>query len=175
MRMSHLASIVFACSISLFSTASFAQSSSNDGRCDVLNDATPKATPSLYGLCIAYWATQENGNSTASSKILEKYNNRKSNVDPVDPSMPGLCPATCWTAAELDELKVRYNNNTCDRTDNVVSWIGNEVRLEANKGIIPYSCFVSSNDITGPERFDDMLDLDVSATCYDEVVENLCN
>ena len=66
MRMSHLASIAFACSISIFATASLAQQSSNDGRCDVLSD---DATPSLYGLCIAYWATQENGNSEASSKI----------------------------------------------------------------------------------------------------------
>ena len=54
MRMSHLASIVFACSISFFSTLSFAQPAADDGRCDVLSDRTP----SLYGLCIAYWATK---------------------------------------------------------------------------------------------------------------------
>ena len=107
MRMSHLASIAFACSISLFSTVSFAQSPAEDGLC---NELLHGDTPSLYGLCIAYWATQNNGNSDASSKILEKYVARKSGSDP---DMPGLCP--CWTATQLEtwegEVKGGGNGN----------------------------------------------------------------
>ena len=102
MRVSHLASIVFACSISLFSTLSFAQSPVDDGVCDVLVGETP----SLYGLCIAYWATQDNGNAVASSKILSKFTEASG---PEGPGMPGLCP--CWSETELEKWKGKVANN----------------------------------------------------------------
>jgi hypothetical protein len=117
MRISHLASIAFACSISLFPTASFAQAPADDGRCDDLSDYTP----GLYGLCVAYWATQENGNSEASSKILEKYVARQSEANG-DPDMPGLCP--CWTADELESWESGISGTTTCYGDFGVEYAG---------------------------------------------------
>ena len=74
MNKSYLLGIAFACSISFIPTASFAVPPSDDGRCDVLLGSTP----GLFGLCMAYWATQANGNGQASSKILENTTEKSS-------------------------------------------------------------------------------------------------
>jgi hypothetical protein len=98
----YLFGVAFACIISLISTASYAQSPSSEILCDELRDATP----SLYGLCVAYWETQgiENpGEPPANAKILERY---RAKMKPGDPDMPGLpsgsdCP--CWSDDQFSE------------------------------------------------------------------------
>jgi len=177
--MSHLASIAFACSISLFSTASFAQQPSNDGRCDVLSDATP----SLYGLCIAYWATQENGNSDASSKILAKYNDRKS--DGIDPDMPGLVACLCWNADELvsweDAAKESGQTVTCsietdqDGVGETFYWLadgGANGSLQVHRGTY-LSCYAPIPPADVHREFD--LNQFEVETCWKEAEENLCS
>ena len=176
MRMSNLASIVFACSIPLFSTLSFAQAPSDDGRCDVLSDSTP----SLYGLCIAYWATQENGNSEASSKILEKYNNRKSDANPVDPDMPGLVACPCWTADQLSEWESRARPTiSCsqepDASGGIISaWTasGESDRLETYAGTY-YSCLRSLDSTTAGDDETYLLRTDLDVTTYNSCLTDL--
>ena len=174
MRMSHLASIAFACSISLFSTASIAQPPADDGRCDVLSGYTP----GLYGLCVAYWATQENGKSDASSKILEKYNEKR-DLENDDPNMPGLCP--CWTADELgswrDSLAEDGVFPECsDPNNDFVVWSYNPgVNVQAVRSSTSGSCAASINEIGINRGPISGLDQTSSGTCHGELVANLCS
>lgn len=137
MTFNRLLVVAFISASVLFFKATFAQSPSDDGRCDILLDATP----SLYGLCLAYWATQGNGNSNASSNILAKYV-EKYNPD-VDPYMPGLgCP--CWTPEELVSWESnRTGGLSCLQDSTQAGWFDNTgyavwTYMDASDG--PYHC-----------------------------------
>ena len=186
MRMSHLASIAFACSISLFSTASFAQSPSDDGLCDELHGATP----SLYGLCIAYWATQSNGNSDASSKILEKYTEKQQIHG--GPDMPGLEPCGCWTtAAKLDSWKNNLTVPTKCEKDSIYvqdDWVVVTDTTGGGVFVQTYKYYDTSNLGSCSVTIDDSVTKDgngisvpstslgknSSETCYRELVAAFC-
>jgi hypothetical protein len=109
-----LFSIALACSMSLAQTPD-GSTPANEGICDSLQDATP----SLYGLCVAYCEALdcqhiEGGlvqcNSAPSNKILENYNKKKAPSDPpmpcvVPPPPPPLPPCACWTPEELSLIQ----------------------------------------------------------------------
>jgi hypothetical protein len=89
----------------------------NEGVCDALQGA---ATPSLYGLCVAFCEAQDHfsevypvteeelanylATTDRANKIFEKYNARKTEFDPDMPCVvieqDSSCP--CWTEQELD-------------------------------------------------------------------------
>ena len=168
MRMSHLASIVFACSISLFSTLSFAQSPAEDGLCDALHGATP----GLYGLCVAYWATQDNGKSDASSKILEKYTQKQTDTDP---GMPGLCP--CWTADELLSWETGVNGASCYQNngsdESATGWYANGYNVQAYRddaGSSTCSANVPSSDGPAIDRLVEGLDQNQTLSCINDAL-----
>ena len=168
MRMSHLASIAFACSISLFSTASFAQPPADDDRCDALSDSTP----SLYGLCIAYWATQENGNSEASSKILQKYTEKQTGEDP---DMPCLVPCPCWDAAKLGTWKAAVGEDVgCGEVDNVLYWEDSNLYSNVQSSIVNSTCYASvpsyiNGDDGNYDILDEMLDKCSAEACFNSL------
>ena len=104
MTLSRLLGVAFACTISLTSTSSFAAPPSSEELCNDLLGFTP----SLYGLCVAYWETAEVtpnlDEPPANAKILEKYREKKKEGDP---DMPGLatdsgCP--CWSVEEFNSI-----------------------------------------------------------------------
>jgi len=102
MTLSHLLGTALACSLLLFSTAPNAQQPSSEGQCDELIGLTP----SLYGLCLAYWATHDEAVGTdkppANRKILERY---RAKMQPGEPDMPGLdIPCPCWSELELTDI-----------------------------------------------------------------------
>ena len=88
-----------------------------EGVCDVLQESG--TTKGLYGLCVAFCEAQDTTSisdpiteeeleaieaSAPSGKILEKYNQKKSDTDPAMPcvKVEEACP--CFSDAELDEL-----------------------------------------------------------------------
>jgi hypothetical protein len=83
----------------------------NEGICDSLIGSSP----SLYGLCLAFWAqgcepdwSMENpfeSCSAGSQTILDLYASR---ARPSDPPMPGIqAPCPCWSSEELAGLRYR--------------------------------------------------------------------
>ena len=100
----------------------------------------PDVTKGLYGLCVAYTAVDidqlmpiEERGAARNAKILEMYNKRKSEDDPVMPGtepVEASCP--CWTADEILTID-GYGNETgvffadggivCDDSETDGGWL----------------------------------------------------
>ena len=155
------------CVVLLAPAVTPARSSQNAGVCDGLIGATP----SLYGLCIAFCEAQDCvpdytvadpfGHCTpASARLLDLYNQRK---QPTDPPMPcvqvsSACP--CFDAEDVAAIPTPYDQCIVD-----FSFGGNELTTNiifntetngtgAEQTIGPFSSFCSfGNGLVDPPIF----------------------
>ena len=132
MNRSRLLGIACTCILPLVTTFTNAQTPDDatpatEDVCDVLLGGTP----GLYGLCVAYCeahdADSSAEDSTASSRILEKYRAR---MAPGDLDMPCLTPCAedkCWTYSELASINVAFCDD--DDTDGIITLNGTNTDL----------------------------------------------
>jgi len=144
----------------------------NEAVCDSLIGGTP----SLYGLCLAFWAqhcepnwTQDNpfeDCSSGSQQILDLYAKR---ALPGDPPMPGIQePCPCWSSEELAGLRnlsnEPYEFSVCQKDGSTAQLSNRDLwRISRPKegGGHYYNTYVTtwvSTDATGPVRFCALLD-----------------
>ncbi len=148
------------------------------------------ATPGLYGLCVAYCEAHDadllSELDVPNRRILENYNQKKTESDPPMPCVqsdpdepPVICP--CWSADELLEVLPPTENidlnfaNACDSSDtygalanyengeNVVPWILLEVNTSST---YEGHCLVDNMGYSGgPSSFYESIFVEVFESC----------